>query len=48
MKTTTLTIRVQERNWLERLKRKHNIKTLSETLERVKKLIQTHKMEGEL
>jgi len=48
IETTTLTIEIPERNWLERLKRKHKIKTLAETLKRVRKVITEHKMEGEL
>ena len=46
--TTTIMIREQERNWLERLKRKHRIRNLAEVVQRLKILINKHKMEDEL
>lgn len=48
MTTTTIMVREQERDWLERLKRKHKLKKLSEVLQKIRKLIRDHKMEDEL
>ncbi len=45
---TTIMIREQERNWLERLKRKHKIKNHAEVMQKIRILIQKHKMEEEL
>ncbi len=41
-------IRDTERNWLERIKRKHKLKTLSEVVQKLRKFIKDHKMEDEL
>jgi len=48
MKQTTIMIRESERNWLERLKRKHNLQSLSEVMLKVKNVFVKFKLEGEL
>jgi len=45
---TTIQIYRKDRIWLTRLKDRYNLKGLSETVEKLRSLIQKHKMEGEL
>ena len=48
MKQTTIMINEGERNWLERLKRKHNLKSISEAMEKVREIFYKFKLENEL
>jgi len=45
---TTVMIRESERNWLERLKRKHHLNSLSEAMQKVKEVFIKFKLENEL
>lgn len=48
MKTTTIMIRVTERNWLERMKRKHNLKSIQGVMEKIRSVFYKLKLEEEL
>ena len=48
MTQTTIMIRETERNWLEKLKRKHRLKSLAEVLEKIKKMFYRLKLEEEI
>jgi len=50
MKENIKTIKVYEsdRNWLEKLKRRYSLSSLTETFKLIRKLVQHHKLEGEV
>lgn len=50
MKENIKTVKVFEsdRNWLERMKRRHNFRSLTEVIKKIRQLIQHNKMEEEL
>lgn len=50
MKENIKTVKVYEsdRNWIERMKRRHNIFSLTEVIRKIRNVIQKHKMEEEL
>jgi hypothetical protein len=48
MTTTTIMVRESERNWLERLKRKHRLKSLEEVVAKIRSLFKKLKLDDEL
>ena len=46
--TTTIMIDEAQRNWLERLKRKHNLKSLNEAIKKIRGVFNKLKLEDEL
>lgn len=46
--TTTIMIRKTDRNWLERLKRKHKLKSVGKVVEKIRSLFNKLKLEEEL
>jgi hypothetical protein len=48
MTNTTIMIRETERNWLEKLKRKHKLRSLSKVMEKIKNMFYKLKLEEEI
>jgi hypothetical protein len=48
MNIKTIKVRETQRNWLEKLKRKHKLKSLEEVMEKIKKVFLKLKLEEEL
>lgn len=50
MKEKIKSVKVYEsdRNWIERMKRRHGLPSLTEVIRKIRKVIQQHKMEDEL
>lgn len=48
MNIKTIKVRETERNWLERLKRKHKLKSIGKVMEKIRNLFHKLKLEDEL
>ncbi len=48
MTYTTIRVRIVERDWIERLKRKHKLADASEVMEKIKKMFYRLKLEEEI
>ena len=48
MTYTTIRVRIVERDWIERLKRKHKLADVSEVMEKIRKMFYRLKLEEEI